>query len=388
MRKLIILIAILSAGFLYARQATLSIESDSREGFMERLYDFERIGGDGLELTNTLYAKVSNSDDELERDYKRTYLRDKLRLALYSDNYYISTWFGLQNYSKDDFETRIVGADDQFLLKSSYSGGLDWFGTWNGLETMLEAKFLANYYDRYRYDAATNEMVKDEDYWIDSDGYGKASIAYKFTDWVKPFVEVQHFNDMNDIDTYDYTETRFGNRMLKKVDAVHTVQIELAAVNTDAYENLPWYGEADLRITSKYFHDWMMINRVTEQYWYNEDDSQKAWGNGFYEGILQHNLNFDKDNHIDRFLVAIKTHFNENVTIARMGMMYYFGPFSLYGAYHRYFGSDRMNEYKAGVDLSYYLPRYKTRVYYGFSVIDARYVDDTTVHSLNIEYGF
>ncbi len=386
MKRLILLFVIMGFGFLFAAQIRLNFESDNREGYIERLYFYEPIQFEnGFELTNTMYLKVSNNDDEFEHDYLRNYVRDKLRFSKFSDNYYISTHVGAQYYFNDQYDTRITGAEDSYRLKHVLSGGIDWFGSWSGVETLLEAKVFANTYDRYI--DVDGELEKDETDQLDSDGYGKASIAYKITDWVKPFVEVTHFNDMNDTDTYDYTETRFGNRALKKLDAVHTVELEIAAVQSDVWENLPWYADFDLRITSKYFHDWMFIHRLTEQYWYNEDDSNKAWGDGFYEGILQHNLEFDQDNRVDRFLVAVKTHFNENVTIARTGLMFYFGPFSLYGSYHHYFGNDRMTDYKAGIDYSYYMTDIKTRLYYSFSIIDARFADTTTVHSLNFEFG-
>ena len=382
MKRLILLFVLMGFGCLLATQIRLNNDFDSREGTIERLYYYEQVAFEhGFELTNTLYLKASADSDEREQDYLRNYVRDKLRFSKISDNYYVSTHFGVQYYFGDQYETRIAGAEDSYRLKNVLSGGIDWFGTWSGVETLLEARVLTNTYDRY------SEVEKEEAGKLDSDGYGKASVAYKVTDWFKPFVEITHFNDMNDIDTYDYSETRFGNRSLKKLDAVHTVEMEIAAVRSDAWENLPWYADFDLRLTSKYFHDWMFIHRLTEQYWYNEDDSNKAWGEGFYEGILQHNLEFDKDNHVDRFLVAVKTYFNENVTVARTGLMVYFGPFSLYGSYHYYFGNDRMVNYKSGIDFSYYLTSIKTRFYYGFSISDQRFVENTIVHSLNFELG-
>ncbi len=394
MRKTILFIILAGMSCVLLGQTVLNSEMDSREGFVERLYQYFDVRFEnGFELSNTLYMKVSEDQDELERDYLRNYIRDKLRFSLFRESFYISSHVGIQYYHDEQHETRISGADEQYRLKNAFSGGIDFFGTWDGLETLLEASWFANYYDRYVFnDAAQNSdddwVVKEEKNQLDNDGTIKARIAYKFSDYIKPFVEVNHFNDMNDIDTYDYTEYRLGNHLLSKLDNLHTVEMEVAVVKTDAFENLPAYLDFDLRLTSKYIHDWMFINRVSDKIWKNDDESSKAYGNGFWECILQHNLNFDRENRVDRFLMAIKKHFDENVTIARTGLMYYFGPFSLYGAYHYYFGNDRVNNYKTGMELSWYYPAYSARIYYGFSLIDARYVENTTVHSINIELGY
>lgn len=385
MKNLIITIFILIISSLavssYAQsnvQTQVSFEDNENEGSSWLLNNFYSHNFENWSLNNISYFKFSETDP-FYQDYYKNYIRNRLSLSRVTDSYFISVFTAGEYYTDDNNAVSMTGYPERNEKKSGFSFGSD-FGYHNDkLSSVSKFKYRGRNFE------AADQNGEKTDNTYDADLRVKSKLIANVSKEFKPFIEVEHYNDLNNFNRFKNTVVAVGLEQSKRINTQYNLIHSITAGFDDLETKVPFFSHYQARATAKFSQDWMFMGHLSLKSWLDEDATQLYYGNSFVDGIMQHNLSFTRDNVVNRYQLGIKHELYEDKTILKANIQYQITKVILFAEYKRYIGDYTIKNQKVYGELSTNLMSNKLRLSYGATWEKYQMDDDELTHRLAVD---
>ena len=380
---------------LLAHQYSLTTESSDREGLLSRAYVFQSWQRGDWSLQNSLVAKWTQDDGELEQYYLRNFARDRLTLIRSSEPLRLALHAGGEYYYGENVPTHIAGLADRWDITKGVFGGVDATAYLGPAELRLRTDWWGQWFEPVN---AAGEVSGDEE--LDTDLWSEGRAAWRVNDWAKPYIRFERYDDLNELDTWDELTVAAGNEVNRKLSYIHTLRGTAEVAWSNTFDNEPWSAALDARLSSKFGLAWMLVNRVSLRQVFttdedddndddrdddDEDDGESNEGGslyGFYEVLAQRVLKLE-GNHLSRVQMGGRAWAGDESGYIEANLLYWLGRFNVYLDAEKHFEGYRKHRLTA--QLGAELWQQRLQVSCAYQVDDRELEDDVSTLFMRLE---
>jgi hypothetical protein len=201
------------------------------------------------------------------------------------------------------------------------------------------------------------------------------------------FIEKWDFFDLNSSTLYNYQQTEGGIQFIRQFDRIHILKQKISLGYHDAYPSIPYYLQTKTRFTSKFAHQYMIIQKYEMQFWMNKKAHQLYYGNGFAEVLIQRSIAFSSLNDISQIQVGAKYYPIEERSIFKANFHFFYKQLTCFGQYKYYYHFTNLNHsYDAGIRFS--LLEKKLLISYQFMQKMLKNMKNESLYRINLEMEF
>jgi hypothetical protein len=375
MRKFALLLFLCGIALLGAsQQVTLSVLSDDDEGISQKLSSYLSFDLGNWQVDNITFAKFSQEQDGLAEYYQRNYLRNKLVLRRDLQAGYLRLFGSAEFAPADNVPSHLAGMPGTYQLDSGLGLGAD---------------------VRYRLgvvelDATLNYNIRDysgDDEFSEYNLRNHATLTLVKSDTWKPFVQLDMYDDLNEEEYYDYYTAGAGLQALHYLGRPHVLRQQLLIGTSDRYDDIPLMQDYTARLSTKLHPDWMLVQKLQLQSWYDTENSELLLGNSFVESIAQRTIALD-NNRISRVRAAVKHSFYNEETILKANLQYHLWQLVFFGEYKYYVGDFTVNDQAMIGQVSGLLLGDTLRISYELQNYLRSSAADRLVHGVSIAWRY
>jgi hypothetical protein len=334
-------------------EATYNFESSDLEGSIHRVDLTQQSFSGALQWRNHLTVKGSTPRDTLALSYQRNYLRDRLDLYTTGSWYHLNVFGGLDAYSNENLSTSIAGWPGQYRNDLGLSGGGAGEFRFRGFTLKGNSE-----YSEMRYEVSEvyiqDSLVVLPDNPIDRNLSLFGELEYTTRLGIRPYMQLDHYNDLNASDVGNQTWYRLGARYQKRFNAVWYLASDLAVGTTDYLKDHPNFFEVSERVTTRFNLNWMLVNRLEGSMRMDDSMGDPLTGNSFFESMVQYSLNTDAVNRTNRVQFGLKS-YSDGYSALRGNLQAHFGRYLFFADAHDYLGDKPIRkslvELQAGADI-------------------------------------
>jgi hypothetical protein len=334
-------------------EATYTFSNSNLEGAVHRLdlTDSETIGA--WEWRNHLTFKSSQDQDALRIDLLRNYVRDRLDLSHYGKNLYVNAFGGFDLYGDQNVAGEIAGWPGQYRNKLGALGGMNAELRLGAITIKGSGSYSEMHYKALRtYDQDTLTILPDNP--ADRNLSTSGEIEWRSETGFRPYVKIDHYNDLNESNVGNVSWYRAGFRYQRKFTPIWNLNHDLSAGATDYYDDIPYFVEINERVTVKLGPRWAIVQRLYGSIWTSEKFDESYTGDNFAETMVQRTFGFDSACRTNRLQAAAKF-YADGWTAVRCSGEGHVGRYVGFAEYHHYLGDNPIRtdlmEVQAGADV-------------------------------------
>lgn len=360
-------------------QATIKYEKYKQEGSNWNFNNYYTHNFEDWSLDNISFFKFSQTDI-FENNYYKNYVRNRISISKLTDSYFISAFGSGEYYNEENFAQHLSGLNDKHKLKNGISGGVD-FG-YNNEYISSVSKFKY----RGRNFTADEEVENENNNEIfDADLRLKSRLIANVSKELKPFIDIEHYNDLNSNQYYNQTIGTVGVEQSKRFNVKYNLNHSFAIGYDDFQKTLPYFSHYKGRATAKFSQDWMFYGKISLKSWLDKDFKKFYYGNSFIEGVAQQNLSFSRDNIVNRWQFGAKYELYENELMLKSNIQYKINRIILFAEYKKYIGSYNLKRQRIYADLSTMFFQNKMKLSYGIDLEKYKRIGNEVSHRLALD---
>jgi hypothetical protein len=195
------------------------------------------------------------------------------------------------------------------------------------------------------------------------------------------------YDDLNEEEYYDYYTAGAGLQALHYLGRPHVLCQQLLIGTSDRYDDIPLMQDYTARLSTKLHPDWMLVQKLQLQSWYDTENSELLLGNSFVESIAQRTIALD-NNRISRVRAAVKHSFYNEETILKANLQYHLWKLVFFVEYKYYVGDFTVNDQAMIGQISGLLLGDTLRISYELQNYLRSSAADRLVHGVSIAWRY
>lgn len=383
MKKLLIISLFILATCLLSAAAQMAFEVKSTEddGMINRLSSYIHINSGDWTFVNTTKIKHSEYQNNIDNYYQESYVRNLLQSYLIKDNYTFNLQLGLGLSPSDNHKVLPQGVDLLLEQKNTYDIGGGFLYDNGKLYFDLNVEHYSADYDQYELDEISGEKITE------SDLIANAKAGYWLSSDLLIYAAANHFNDLNDISDYNYTESSLNLQYKKRLSYAQYLQQEIAIGNSDLDDNLQNFLRTNTRLSTRFAPDWTLLNILEYELWL-DDENEMYIGNSWLNSIIRRNLKLSDENELSYFQTAVMYELDSEIGYGQLAIDYYISHIQLEISEKYFFGENRWLDQKLSAGIAWNIP--VTSLRFGYTADMVSYADDEEDlnHKFTIDYRF
>ncbi len=356
------------------QQISVSVVSDNQEGFSSRMTSYITQKFGQWQIDNITFAKFSEETETLEETYLRNYLRNKLSLTRTLSGGMVQFFGSVQLSPADNFPSHVGGVNGEYLLENGWGLGANIHYQVGNL--LMDANLRYNIRD----------YSGDEDI-TEFDTRNNVTLTWMQSDTWMPVIALEHFDDLNEEDVFNYYTAGAGIQTMHYFGRPHIWQQQLILGQSDRYDDVPYFVHYTTRFSTKLHPDWMLVQKLDIQNWYDTENNEMLLGKSFGESIVQRTISTE-GNRINRIRLAAKHCFYDEETLLKANMQYNLWQLVFFAEYNYYLGNVSVNDMGISGELGGFLLHDSLRIGYRYDVLLRDTVKDRLTHGISLAYRY
>jgi hypothetical protein len=383
MKSIAILIVICLLALLNADgQFTLSLGSDSDDGFTSRLYAYITADAGNWSFLNTTQIKYSEVQDNIASFYQESIARNIVHAWQIKENWALDLYLGLGISPKDDHLTEISGLKDRYQYNNSLSLG----GNYNYDNRKwcfnLKTDYISTAYDKYSGRENSSDAIRENDLLWD------IAAGYWLTQDLLVTLNGNHFNDLNENKNFNYSAYYLQGKYEHRLNYIHFLTQEVQIGYSDLDDKLTNYIRTYSRLSSKFAQDWTLLNILNWQGWLDKEMAEIYLGNSWYETNIRRNFCVSDINQLSFAQIGALYELDSIVIAFNYAAQFYLNNIKFFSDGRYFMGNDRWLDYELEAGSGWEFIASHFNLGYQFGITQDFDGTQSNMHQIVLEYYF
>jgi hypothetical protein len=365
----------------YTSQISYHFVTDNIDGYHQQIHSYLDYQLKNWDVYNYTTFKYSEEKNELGTYFLRNYAKNRLKMNKIFQHFQFSTYLDFGFYPKKNIANQISGFSDFYEKKLEIGSGYQ-------IKYYNQFFYLENEVNYFYHSFQNIQVVEDEsDNIDDSDLLIRTKVSTVELSPFNYFIENRNFYDLNESLLFNFQQTEGGIDFSHQFNRIHILKQIFSIGYHDVYPSIPYYLHTKTRFTSKFAHQYMIIQKYEMQFWMNKKAQQLYYGNGFAEILLQRSFAFSPQNDISQIQVGAKYYPAEERSILKANFRYFYKRFTTFGQYKYYYHFANLeHSFETGIRLS--LLEKRLIISYQFMQKMLKNMENETLNQISIEMEF
>ena len=363
-------------------QIIYQFETSDLDGYNQQLKYYLEKSLDKFSFTNIASIKYSEEKDILGKYYLKNYFRESLFLRYSNRNHTIKSYVNFEWYPDKNISNTISGLGGSYSLAQGLSGGIDYKYTKNKYYSNIKLNYSYHNFDNSDTTDIQTQQISDANF------FSSIKLGIKDSGFFNPYILLSHFDDLNESTIQNYSIVEAGTDYTNKLTHIHFLKQDFSFGYNNTSSDIPYFIKSETRFTSKFIHNWQLINRLEMKIWSDKKWNEFYNGNNLFETLVQKNFKFSPHNYLSRVQFGLKHFLAEKKGMVKFNTQYYFYNTILWGQYKRYFGKEWTAKQKIEAKISAVFYKKGIRISYKIKSIDNKIIADEIIHGISFDLNF